>query len=224
MKCVFIGVDCIFDTSEEKVNSLVIENPKLMYTICYDLYNQILGNAGKSVISSEDKVLDVSKNVELINHFVPFEINSKALLSKLSSRFEGIAVGSDFFEKTMQELSNLEKYLYDISDCLTGNIVFSKLSVASLLKASGLEFENAYDNLAEKVIDYMELVREYDKDKLFILVNFRSFISDEDAYHFIDTVKRQLYNVILIEGYEHKLLLNEKRYLVDEDLCEVKIS
>lgn len=36
------------------------------------------------------------------------------------------------------------------------------------------------DSDAEKLIDYMELVREFDRDKLFVTVNMRGFFVDSE--------------------------------------------
>lgn len=224
MKWVYPEIDYVVDTDNERVNTIVIENQKLFFSICDDLYNQVQGNEGKSVVSSDNKVLEVSKNVEVLNQFIPFDVNTKVLLNRLSSTIEKKALENDYYEKTMQEMANLQKYLFDLTEYLPGDIVLKKMSISSIIKASGVEFENEYDKLAEKVLDYMEMVREYDKDKLFILINFRSYVMDEDVYQFMDTIKRQLFNVVLIEEKEHKLLSNEKRYLIDEDLCEIAIN
>lgn len=224
MKLVYPEIDYVIDTNDERVNTIVIENQNLLFTICSDLYSQTQGNEGKCVVSSDDKVLDISKNVELLNQFIPFDINSKALLNRLTSAMEKKALESDLYEKTMLEMADLQKYLYGLAGELPGDIVFTKISVSAIIKASGIEFEKEYDKLAEKVLDYMELVREYDKDKMFVLVNFRSYVMDNEMYQFLDTVKRQLYNVVLIDEKEHKLLSNEKRYLIDKELCEIAIS
>jgi CRISPR-associated protein Csn2 len=60
----------------------------------------------------------------------------------------------------------------------------------SLIKSAGIEIRNSYEGRfgdAEKLIDYMELVREFDCDKLFITVNMRSFFADDIVKKFIET-------------------------------------
>ena len=54
----------------------------------------------------------------------------------------------------------------------------TKISVTTLFKAIGIELHDDYEGeygAAEKLIDYMELVREFDRDKVFITINMRSF-------------------------------------------------
>ena len=84
-----------------------------------------------------------------------------------------------------------------------------------------MTFQEDYESLPEKIIDYMELITEYEKEKLFILYNLRSLISDRDTDLFIDTVLRHGYNVFMLESSEHTLLSGERRYIIDNSLCEI---
>ena len=101
------------------------------------------------------------------------------------------------------------------------NISFSKINLPSIIKASGMTFREEYDSLPEKIIDYMELVTEYEREKLFILYNLRSLIPDQETELFLDTLIRHEYNVLMVESCEHTRLSNEQRYIVDSDLCEI---
>ncbi len=221
MKLAYPEIQKVFDTEEELVNSIVIENQELFLELCSDLYMQTQGFDGKAVLSSNDKPIEIAKNLEFLNQFVPFEINRKNLITKLNSAAEKIAVSPEFYEATMAELSGIERYLFDLINELSGNIECAKLSVSAIIKAAGLQFAEDYDSLCEKVIDYMELVRSYDKNRLFVLVNFRSYVKDSECDAFLDTVHRQQFNVIMIENTEHTLLKNEARYIIDKDLCEI---
>lgn len=220
MKFSYPDIKKVFDT-DEGINCLIIENQHLFYDICIDISNQLEGEDGKAVVSIDDQPIDVSKNVELLMQFVPFNINKKALLTRLCSVTERIAVSPEYYEMSMEQISGLEKFLIEITNQLTGSIVFSKMTINNLIKSAGLEFEEDYSSLAEALIDYMELVRQYDKEKLFFLVNLRSYISDEECELFFDTVRRKDLKIMLIESSEHTLLGNEKRYIIDGELCEI---
>ena len=104
---------------------------------------------------------------------------------------------------------------------MTGNVEFTKITVENLIKNVGAEFDDSYDSLSEKLIDYFELVREYDKDKIFLLVNLRSVVKDEELELLLETSLARNYQLLLIDSSEHKLLANEKRYIIDENLCEI---
>lgn len=222
MKMSFPDIQEIFDTQGEYVNSIVIEKQSLFTEICTDIFNQLQGLDGKLVISSDDKLLDVGKNAELLMQFIPFELNRKNLITKLISKAEHLANEPEYYEYTVQELANLEKYLWSITESLDGNILFPKISISSIIKASGIEFEDDYKRLGEKIIDYMELVREYDKNKLFIIVNLRSYIDDYEFDDLLDTIIRKQFDVIMIENCEKNLSKLEKRFIIDSSGCEIK--
>ena len=67
----------------------------------------------------------------------------------------------------------------------------------------------------------MELIYEFDRQKLFITVNMRSFVSDAEAELFARTVIAHGYRVLMLESAERERLSNENRLIIDGDLCEI---
>lgn len=74
------------------------------------------------------------------------------------------------------------------------------------------------------VLDYMELVREFGRDKLFIFVNMRSFYSQNYMELFSETVIKKELKVLLVDNFAYQLIKNEKRVVIDNDLCEIYIE
>lgn len=221
MKFVYPEIGKVFDTDIGKINTLVIENQALLINLLSDIYGQIEGIDGKSVLSDNKGILPMSKFAELLTQFVPFELSKKTLISKISTLLEKKAVAEDMYLETVELLSSIERYLSKLSFDFNCNPIFQKISINSLIKASGVELNEAYDSLGEKILDYFELVREFDHDKLFITFNLRSFLSDSEAQLFIGDILRREINLIMIESSEHKLLSCENRLLIDSDLCEI---
>ena len=222
MKFVYPDIENVFDTDIDKVNSLIIENQNLMVSLLEDVNNLLQGKDGISVLSENDKELQFDKFAELIFQYVPFSINTKSLISKVSSAFEKNAMLDERYSQTMEMLGKIESYLFDLSQNFSGDFVFSKINISSLIKSVGIEFNEDYNSLGEKLVDYFELVTEYDKRKLFITLNLRDFINDKETELFIDTVLCHGYNLIMIDSHEHKLLKNENRIIVDDSLCIIK--
>ena len=69
-------------------------------------------------------------------------------------------------------------------------------------------------------MDSMELVREFDRDKLFVLVGLRSFFADERVELFLKTTLDHGYRVLLLDSTAREKLSHEKRLTIDIDLCE----
>ena len=66
----------------------------------------------------------------------------------------------------------------------------------------------------------MELVRELERDKLFVLVNIRSYYDDHEVTALLRTLLDHDLYVLLLDSYAGNVLVGEKRWTVDEDLCE----
>lgn len=80
-------------SNESKVNILVIENQKLFTSILTELYGQINNCKGEFVFSIDNSPKEISKNIEIITQFIPFEINKKTLIGKLLKKMDTIAQG-----------------------------------------------------------------------------------------------------------------------------------
>lgn len=221
MKICIPEVQRVFDTRNTKINVLVIENSPMLYKVLCDIQKQIDGEDGQAVLSNENKMLDMSKSAELHTELYKFDINQKILINKASALLEKISAEAEYYVRSAEIISLVDKLLTDLSYELLGDISFSKINISSLIKASGLEFNNDYETLSEKLIDYMEMVRYYDKDKLFIYYNLRSLICDKEADVFFDTCLRKNINIFCIESGCRTKLEKEDRYIIDEDLCEI---
>lgn len=130
-----------------------------------------------------------------------------------------LAMDEEHYYQTSELITLLESYLLDLSVELTGNIELSKITWENTIKAVGVEFADNYDSLAEKILDYMELVREYDSEKMFITLNLRSYISDDEMNKFVNDVVVRGYKLLMLENTEYPIIDHEKRYIIDADKC-----
>ena len=92
-------------------------------------------------------------------------------------------------------------------------------SEETLIKAAGICVDDDYDNLGEQLLDYFELVQEYDGKKLFILVNLRSYLSDAEMNLFLQNIIERDIQILILESSEHPILECECRHIVDADFC-----
>ena len=67
----------------------------------------------------------------------------------------------------------------------------------------------------------MELITEFDRKKLFLTINMRSFVPDDEMERFAETAIMHGYDIIAVESCAYKMLRNERRLIIDEDLCEI---
>lgn len=221
MKIILPQIDYVFDCCGDRCSSIIIENQNAFYNIVADICNQIAGEEGQSVLSEDNKTLSIAKYGELISQFVPFDINQKNLLTKITTQMQHIAVDESHYMRTNELMGMLERYFMELSVEMVGNLDFQKVTADAMIKASGVHIDDIYDNLGEKLLDYFELVQEYDERKLFVLVNVRSYISDAEMKLFLESVLAREVQILMLEGSEHSLLEKEKRHIVDADMCVI---
>lgn len=213
-------METVFDFDEHCVQTLIIEEPMFFRCFLKDIAGQIEGLSGKLALSSDFSPIPFSQNAELIDSILSFQMGRKTLLNKVISRMESTALSEAYYVRTAELMGSLECLFADIAFDLPCDVVCAKMNIGSILKAAGVEFCDDYDNDLERLLDYMEIVRELDREKLFVFVNLRSYYPDEEIRAFISTALSHEYRVLMVESSAHSLLSNENRTTVDADLCE----
>ena len=202
------------------VNELVIENKKLFLEVVNFALIQADGGSGKFLLSLSDKSLEFSRYADVTVQFAPFQINRKSLLTKLYSSLEQKALLAESYKVTAELLNTLERYVLQLSDDLPLDVNCQRLSIGSVIKAISPEIDEMDKTPLEKIFAYMEFVRELDRDRLFVMINMRTYFSDQEMETFAESVCLHGFKVLLIESSSQSKLKNIKRYTVDEDLCE----
>ncbi len=206
---------------ENKICSLVIENKVFFRKVISGLYNQINGEDGSFVLSEEYVPVDLNKKAEILTEFVPFQINSKSLQNKICATAEREAVNESNFAETQSILAEIERYIEKLLFQFPYEFEYEKLNISNIIKSVGISVNEDYDNGLEKIIDYMLLCREFDKEKIFIFVNLRCYYSDDEMECFAREIISRKFKVLFIDNTESRRLTNENRLIIDADLCEI---
>lgn len=208
--------------NEESVNILVIENQKIFSEILTDLSNQMNKTKGNVVLSYDNTPIEISKNMEVITEFIPFELNKRSILSKLLKRVDTIAQNEVFFMKTKELSSQISEYAQLLADEIEFDIDFlHEYEVSCILKAINFKLRDDYASISEKIIDYMLLVREFENDKCFVLVNFRNYVSNSEISDFYKTVLYNKLKVLIVSASDYPLSPYETKTIIDMDLCQI---
>lgn len=210
----------MIDISEDYIRTIIIEKPTLMRSLLENLVSQIGGNEGAIILSDNNKELKISNYVELIDTYIPFEINNKRIVSKIMATLEMEALNEENYHRTREILSDVERHLDKLSEILPCEIEYENLAPAALIKAAGVKISVDSKTCLEMIIDYMELIRDIDKkEKLFVFLNLRSFFEDDEIEIFFETCIAHKFMIVCLEGYEKTKLNFEKRIIIDKDLC-----
>ena len=213
-------MDTLFDLSGDGINTLVIEAPSFFRQFLQDISLQVSGLEGKAVLSQNNMPITFSKFAEVLDSFLSFEISKKSLVSKLQARLEAEALNERNYVRTMQLLGEVEQFIQELSFELPCTVACDKISIDGVIRSASIEILDDYGDDLERILDYMELTRELERDKLFVLVNLRSFYRDEEIAPFFRSILDHSLSVLLVDSVSKALLPLEKRVTVDADLCE----
>lgn len=123
MKIAHPELKMIIEDSEGIVNVIVIENEKFFCRTVQDIYAQINGNDGEYIISNDNEPVQWGRNSELITQYVPFEVNKKALITKLYNKLKKEAL-ENYYVETCEVTGQIFKYAAQISNSINADIVF----------------------------------------------------------------------------------------------------
>lgn len=213
-------LDNVLTAGDGYISTLVIEHPQFFRELLQDVDEQLCGGKGRSVLSLNSTVLPFARHAEIIDSFLHFQLSRKPLLTKLANRLEALAIDEENYFRTAQLTAELEKYITELSMDLPCSVFCSKMSFSGILRAVGVDIVDDGESDLERLLDYMELTRELERERLFILVNLRSYYSDAEVESFFASVLAHGFLILPIDSVSRTLLKNERRVTVDDDLCE----
>lgn len=220
MKLVYKDVGHIIKFEKGYACELVVENKNLFLRIATDLVSQADGSSGDAIMSINNKPVEMARYADVTTQFAPFELNRKSLINKLINALERKAVDGENYSLSNDLLNRIERFVAEISDDFDLECECTKLSVGNILKSLGIEIVSEDKHSLEQLLDYMEMVRRFDRDRLFIMINLRTYFSDNDTYEFIKSACSHDFSLLLLESTAFSALPDTKRYIIDEDLCE----
>ena len=105
MKWTHPELERVFNTESETIPTLVVENQRFFVRILSDICQQADGYGGQSILSRNDAPVDFPKYADIVDSFVPFDVNRKALLTKMVSALEKTAASPEQAAQTGNTLS-----------------------------------------------------------------------------------------------------------------------
>ena len=195
--------DICCELKENKILTLVIENQHVFYSIISDIQTQLDGNSGEFVLSENYTPLDMRKNTELISQLIK-------------------AVNENMYQPTQELIAKISDYLYQLTEDEENELIVTvPEDISGILKAFDLRFDDNDMSLSEKLLEYMISSNEFKAKKLFIVINLRSYLTDNQAEQLFKSVLLKKLQLICIESAEHKRLGNEEVIIIDNDMCVI---
>lgn len=84
-----------------------------------------------------------------------------------------------------------------------------------------IKFNNSYNSLFSKIIDFIELYSELYYDKCVVITNLLSCLSDEEINEVLKYKKYKKMNILFVENYFERNVVFGK-YVIDNDFYSYK--
>lgn len=208
------------ELKECTANVLVIENKSVFVKFIEELLAQKETGEGEFVLSENFKIQAISKNIEVVKDYFSINPNTRKVLNSIYNDVEKKAYSSENYLDTNNIIDSINVYMNMILEEYDTELFFNdRVDVSSLLKC--LDVKVALEgNLLSKLVEYIDILKEYCNIKCFVFVNLKSFFSDDEICSIYKHVFYKKVNILLIESSVSKNKLHdEKIFIIDEDLC-----
>lgn len=215
--------EIIFD--ENYINILEIQNKEQFKKVSYliNLYSKEndVGNEFMYIIN--EKIVDATSNIFVMNDFFNIESNTKRILKllyedinlKYKDEFGEIDIISkfDLIYKNIREI--LMEYDYEFEYKL-------ELGIIDFLKMISLKFdEKNYNTPIKNTYFILDLISEFKISNLLVLINLKSFLEEDELIEFYKAAKQRNVDVLFIESnIDKKIKIYENKLIIDNDYDE----
>lgn len=220
MKLIERNLGLEVDLREGIVSVIVIEKIPLRLSIVEQLYLGQMGKEVEWVLVENEKNYDLSKKTEIILEPFSLELNNKKVKTKLYQDIKAISQDV-YFTQGLEIHSAICTYLENLFEKIPYPIKYEEeWNLTELLKAYGVELVEESDNLCEKLFNYIKLVSSVCNIDIFIIVNIKQYLSDDELYELYKLARYSKIQLLLIEfNMADKKSDFEDIYIIDKDGC-----
>lgn len=213
-----LGLDV--ELKENKVSVIVVEDVAFRLPIVEGLYMQVMGKDGNWLLVENEKNYELEKKAEIILEPFSLELNNKKVKNKLYQEIKTIAEDC-FYSQGLEVHSNICIYLENVLEKISYPVKYKEdWNVLELLKAYGVELEEESDNICEKLFHYIKLMNQVCGISIFITVDLKQYLSEEQIFELYKLVGYSKIQLILIEFNMCSEKLDcEDIYILDKDRC-----
>lgn len=215
-----MGFDFDVSIDDEKNNLLIIEDNRLFGSICFKL---CLGLDEDIIFIENDKV--VKNTVTVINDIINYDLNGKAFISKLFKQVISKIVndnGKD--DQIRSEFTNIISNIYDVIDEYNVDISLNDdIDYNKFLKLIGLQFDNSYTAIIDKMLDLLEIYSEFFDESL-VFINVLCLFDDNEINEILKYVKYKKLTVLFIENSYNRNIKFDNIYIIDNDFYDYIIK
>lgn len=200
----------------------IIESPEQFSSYLCELEVQTNGAEGNFVLSENEKILNWSKCATIIFNPISLSTNDKKVISKIYGELQEIAVGENCYIKTKEIISILQQYLLELEYNFDLNLSISDdIDLQGLFKLFGIKVAEDSPSLFEQLMQYIKIQNIILGKRLVILVNVRSFFTEEQLNELFSFTIYNEIGLLLVESFQRDFTNSTQKYIIDKDKCEI---
>lgn len=225
MKFIYPEYGIELELVENQVNVLVAESPHFFSHLVQIFYEEKQSGTGRLVLSEKDKILPLSKTMEIIVNPFCIDPNERRIMQKL---YQELCAETQeaFFYKDMENFNScIVSYLEELSVSVPYHVTFDiEENVPNLFKAYNVRLETDGVSLLERLAEYLKLLHQLCKIQVIIFVNLKTYFSQDELEELYKFAFYEKLFLVLIENREKPKLKEEKVCIIDADGCIINLE
>lgn len=203
------------------LHELIIENQKYFRDFVKDFYFHNDDGSGISLTES-GKALKFKDDVDVIINPLKLDFGNKKAVTNLLKLLAEASVSENYYLSTNKLKTKIVKYLSDVisTEQFGFEIEADDFSLDQIAKAVNFHVVGDEDDFVDLITDYLEMMRELAKTKIFVFIALRSFISDDELARLRENIMNHQLDVLLIEDQTRTKIDGIARMTIDADLCD----
>lgn len=200
---------------------LIIENPITLRNILQSITNATSESALSFTQNGEP--LKLEKDVDIVLNPTKLEFNNRRATASLLKLLVKTSLSEDFYLETSKIKTKIIQYLDKVIDAedFIFEVTSDDFAVDDIAKAVSLHIVSDNDDFIEILTDYLAMMAELANIKLFIFLNLRSLITQEELVRLHHNLKNHQIDALLIEDYDRGVIKDAPRIIIDRDNCEL---
>lgn len=216
------GMDLCLE--ENKVTTIVIENPSVMSEVIRDISRQVNGEDGEWVLSEQDKIFSVEKSSMFLDNLIMVNSNEKRILTRLYKELSEQA-NTLMYEEYTQINSYIVSFLEKLLDTVPYHLDMEvDMNLTGMLKLYGVKMESDGVSVLEVLIDYLRALSSICNIHVVFILNIKQFLTIEEVQQLYEFCFYEKMYLINLEGQKNYNLEQEKCVIIDKDLCIIDVS
>lgn len=220
---------CHFDFSyplEFYKNSavLVCESPRKFLQYCNDFIAQQNGHDGEFIIQDEQSTLSFKKHGRVLSDCLNLSLFDKKIVSGLYEQLAAIKeneMQGKYVDLVARIISFVDELAIESPMAIDYNADFDIVDLFKVLKVCPNEENTSF---VGNLIDYLDAAAGFLSIKLFVIVNVRTFLTDNDFANVLSHISYASYSVLFLERTQFARVQDENIVVIDEDLCEIVVQ